>query len=100
MKYRYFSDTITLNLDTQKCTGCGICALVCPHGIFSVTEGKAQITDKSSCMECGACSKNCAFNAITTNRGVGCAVAIINGIRKGAEPSCDCSGNNSETFEV
>jgi ferredoxin len=28
-------------------------------------------------MECGACMKNCAFNAIQVETGVGCAAALI-----------------------
>jgi hypothetical protein len=28
-------------------------------------------------MECGACRRNCAFDAIAVDSGVGCAAAII-----------------------
>jgi hypothetical protein len=34
-------------------------------------------------MECGACRMNCPDGAIAVSSGVGCAVAIINGMRGG-----------------
>ena len=94
MKHRYLKDVATLALDTDHCTGCGRCTEVCPHGVFDVTDRKAQITDKDLCMECGACAKNCPTNAITVDAGVGCAAAIINSWFTGNEPTCGCSGDS------
>jgi len=91
MKYRYLKNVATLCLSAEKCIGCGRCAEVCPHRVFSVNEKKAQIVDKDSCMECGACAKNCPVNAITVEAGVGCAAAVITSWLTGREPSCDCS---------
>jgi Fe-S-cluster-containing hydrogenase component 2 len=56
-------------------------------------KGKASLTDRDRCMECGACARNCAFAAISVTAGVGCASAIINGWLTGKEPSCDCGGS-------
>lgn len=91
MKHRYLQNVVTLKLDAGKCTGCGMCVSVCPHGVFGLDHGKAKIMDMNSCMECGACAKNCAFSAVSVSPGVGCAAAIIKGILTGSEPSCDCS---------
>ncbi|MGI6450721.1 MAG: mercury methylation ferredoxin HgcB [Desulfitobacteriia bacterium] len=91
MKHRYLKNVATLSLSAEKCSGCGRCAEVCPHRVFSVNEKKAKIEDKDSCMECGACAKNCPANAITVDAGVGCASAVIMGWLTGSEPSCDCS---------
>jgi len=88
---RYLKDATTLAFDDGKCTGCGRCMEVCPHGVFDIVGGKARITDKDLCMECGACAMNCAANAITVNAGTGCATAIIMGWITGKEPSCGCS---------
>jgi NAD-dependent dihydropyrimidine dehydrogenase PreA subunit len=71
-----------------------MCVNVCPHGVFQLSDGKARIADIESCMECGACAKNCAFSAITVTPGVGCAAAIIKGMLTGSEPSCDCSSSD------
>lgn len=95
MKIRYLKNVVTLSLNAEKCTGCGMCVNVCPHGVFEMTERVARIVDLEACMECGACARNCAFSAVSVNSGVGCANAIINGILTGTEPSCDCSDGES-----
>ena len=92
MKHRYLQNVVTLKFEAEKCTGCGMCVSVCPHGVFKLDNGKAKIIDLGSCMECGACAKNCAFAAISVSPGVGCAAAIIKGMLTRSEPSCDCSG--------
>jgi NAD-dependent dihydropyrimidine dehydrogenase PreA subunit len=89
---RYISGVSTLTFDEEKCTGCGRCSEVCPHGVFEVEDKEARITDLDMCMECGACKENCAFGAIDVEAGVGCAFALINSMLYGGEPSCDCSG--------
>jgi len=91
MKHRYLKNVVTLKLDAEKCRGCGMCVDVCPHGVFMMEQDKAVITDRDLCMECGACEKNCPFTAIEVKTGVGCAAAVINGMLRGTEPSCDCS---------
>jgi len=91
---KYLADVVTLSFDAGKCVGCGACTEVCPHGVFAVADKKAFITDKDACMECGACMLNCAPGAITVDKGVGCAAAIINSLIYGGEPSCDCAGGN------
>ncbi|MCL2775106.1 MAG: 4Fe-4S binding protein [Oscillospiraceae bacterium] len=92
MKLKYLKNVATLELNSEKCIGCGRCTEVCPHGVFDMAEDKAYITDKDMCMECGACALNCPVNAIEVNAGVGCAAAIIMSWFTGKEPTCDCSG--------
>lgn len=75
--FRYIEDIATLNLDTDKCVGCGMCTIVCPHRILSVENKKAVIGDFNACMECGACAQNCPVEAITVTPGVGCASYLI-----------------------
>lgn len=90
MSNKYLKNVVTLKFEAEKCVGCGMCVNVCPHGVFSIDMGKAQIIVLDSCMECGACVKNCPVEAISVKFGVGCAVAVINGILSGTEPSCSC----------
>lgn len=87
---QYLRNVATLKLNTDLCTGCGLCVDVCPHAVFKINNRKAQIIDIDDCMECGACALNCQFGAISVNSGVGCAAGIINGILNKTEPACDC----------
>jgi len=87
---QYLRNVVSLQLDTNLCTGCGLCTIVCPHAVFEIENKKARITDIDNCMECGACALNCEFNAITVRSGVGCAAGILNGIL-GNSGSCDCT---------
>ena len=86
----YLKGVTTLKIDKDKCTGCGMCEIVCPHAVFEITNGKAEIVDRDACMECGACALNCEFGAIQVESGVGCAEAVIVGAVRGTEPTCDC----------
>jgi NAD-dependent dihydropyrimidine dehydrogenase PreA subunit len=90
----YLKNVTTLKLDVEKCTGCGLCEIVCPHGVFEAKDGKAVIVDRDACMECGACQRNCAPGAIEVSSGVGCATGVIIGALTGTEPRCDCSSDS------
>jgi len=87
----YLKNVTTLQLDVEKCNGCAMCTIVCPHAVFTTIKSKrAFIQNKDYCMECGACAMNCQTGAITVKSGVGCAAGVINGLLRGTEPSCDC----------
>ena len=91
--FRYLSGVSTLKLDEDACTGCGLCAVVCPHGVMALENNgdgggngkKAKIVDLDGCMECGACANNCPTDAVQVTPGVGCAAYIIQSWIKGKE---------------
>lgn len=93
---KYLSNVASLELFLERCTGCGMCIEVCPHEVFALQSKKVVILDKDRCMECGACSSNCAFGALSVDRGVGCAAALIKNTLTGGEASC-CGDNESKT---
>ncbi len=47
----------------ERCTGCGMCLDVCPHGALYLLEGKA-VVDEALCRECEACVSACPERAI------------------------------------
>ena len=95
-KAKYLTNVTTLAFEAEKCTGCGQCEAVCPHGVFAVSGKKAQVVYRDLCMECGACALNCAANAVKVSAGVGCASAIIKSWFTGGEPTCDCGGSGGD----
>ena len=68
---RYIEDVSTLVIDQEKCIGCSLCTVVCPHGVFEMKDRKAVIVDLDGCMECGACVNNCPVYALNVTPGVG-----------------------------
>lgn len=75
--FRYLPGVSSLTLEAQACVGCGMCAVVCPHGVLAVAKHEVEIVDPDGCMECGACARNCPVDAVRVTPGVGCATAII-----------------------
>lgn len=71
MRLKYLKNVVNLNLDQEKCVGCGMCINVCPHEVFKLEDKKAYIAEKNYCIECGACAKNCPVEAIEVKPGVG-----------------------------
>ncbi len=100
---RYLEEVVTLEFDPALCNGCGMCVIVCPHAVFTMSNGEraaavsaltrsvAVLEDRGACMECGACAINCKPGAIEVRSGVGCASGVIAGLIKGTEPTCGCS---------
>jgi NAD-dependent dihydropyrimidine dehydrogenase PreA subunit len=86
----YLRNTVTLELDQERCVGCGMCLEVCPHAVFTLRGGIAEMGHRDACMECGACSKNCPAGAIRVQAGVGCAAAVINSVL-GRKSACCCT---------
>jgi NAD-dependent dihydropyrimidine dehydrogenase PreA subunit len=88
-KLIYLKNVVTLDLNEQKCTGCGMCLEVCPHQVFQMDGRKARIQDRDACMECGACRRNCPSGALFVESGVGCAAAVLSTLL-GKQGDCCC----------
>lgn len=51
-----------MQVDREKCTGCGACAAVCPNGAIHMEEGR-PILDAEVCVFCGKCTRFCPTGA-------------------------------------
>jgi NAD-dependent dihydropyrimidine dehydrogenase PreA subunit len=88
--------TNTLAYDESRCSGCGMCSTVCPHGVFAQTGDTAELAHYERCMECGACSLNCPTAAIEVESGVGCASALMYAALRGLSDADACCGPSDD----
>jgi NADH:ubiquinone oxidoreductase subunit F (NADH-binding)/(2Fe-2S) ferredoxin/Pyruvate/2-oxoacid:ferredoxin oxidoreductase delta subunit len=57
-------ELITYGIDTENCTGCGMCKKNCPPGAISGEKKKTHVLDTGKCIKCGICYDVCKFKAI------------------------------------
>lgn len=87
----------TLQYDPDLCIGCAMCRDVCPHAVFEMSNGVAELVHPDACMECGACELNCPTGAITVESGVGCASAMIMAALRGKNMETDATCGSVES---
>lgn len=56
-----------IEIDEEKCTGCGLCVKVCAFDAIEMSDGKAKLIPKE-CTLCGICISACSFEAIAMKR--------------------------------
>jgi ferredoxin len=53
-----------ININEEKCNGCGSCIPNCPEGAIQIIDGKARLISDIFCDGLGACIGHCPQNAI------------------------------------
>ena len=57
---------INIEIDLDKCEGCGDCVEICPGEVLELNEEeKAEVVDLDACTECCSCVETCPNEAIT-----------------------------------
>ncbi len=56
-----------MQVDTERCVGCGACIEVCPNGAIQLRQAKAWI-NPDLCTECKTCAEVCPQGSIQASR--------------------------------
>jgi NAD-dependent dihydropyrimidine dehydrogenase PreA subunit len=83
----------SLTYDAALCVNCEMCLTVCPHDVFEAGARVVALVHPESCMECGACERNCPTGALEVDSGVGCAAAMIQAALTGSDEVTCGPGN-------
>jgi len=59
------SPLLTFTILEGNCTGCTLCARVCPSNAISGEKKQVHKIDQAACIKCGKCFETCNFKAIT-----------------------------------
>jgi Fe-S-cluster-containing hydrogenase component 2 len=57
-----------VNIDEEKCNGCGECVQACAEGAIKIIDGKAKLISEIYCDGLGACIGHCPQDAITVEQ--------------------------------
>jgi len=96
-----------IQIDEEKCTGCGQCIIDCAEGALEIIDGKAKVIKDSFCDGLGACLGSCpedALKIIEREADEFDEEAVEEFIKSkenalAEKMDCGCSGSMLKTFE-
>ncbi len=99
-----------IQIDAEKCVGCGACAAACHQGAIQMIDGKAKLVDENHCDGLGRCLPQCPVDAIRlidrpaqtqAKEGCHCSSQTEIAVQPKYPPplKCGCPGKMVQTFE-
>lgn len=94
-----------IEIDEEKCNGCGACAAACHEGAIAMVEGKAKLMRDDYCDGLGNCLPTCPTGAITFVEREAAAYneqAVMQNkqgkIQQNAKLACGCPGSQAKAI--
>ena len=88
-----------IQIDEEKCNGCGACAAACHEGAIGMVDGKARLLRDDYCDGLGDCLPACPVNAITfTEREAAAYDEAAVRAGKAAKGAFTCPGSRSQAI--
>ena len=56
-----------VEVDEEKCVGCGECVEICPADVFELQDEKSVPVNADECLGCESCIEVCEEEAITVS---------------------------------
>lgn len=91
-----------IQIDEEKCNGCGACAAACHEGAIGMVDGKAKLLRDDYCDGLGDCLPTCPTGAITFVEREAAAydeAAVKANQQKKANLPCGCPGSNAKKIQ-
>ena len=57
-------ELIMYSIDSDNCTGCGLCLKNCPSSVITGEKKQPHVIDNENCIKCGICYDVCKFDAV------------------------------------
>ena len=90
-----------IQIDEEKCNGCGLCAQACHEGAIGMVNGKAKLMREDYCDGLGDCLPACPTGAITFTEREAVAyneVAVLEAKKAKQQQSGGCPGSRMAAF--
>ena len=88
-----------IEIDQDKCNGCGACAAACHEGAIAMVDGKARLMRDDYCDGLGDCLPTCPTGAITFVEREAAAYDEQAVMKEGMTLPCGCPGSQSRKIQ-
>lgn len=91
-----------IQINEEKCNGCGACAAACHEGAIEMVGGKAKLMRDDYCDALGDCLPSCPTGAITFTEREAAEYdekAVLRNKAKKAVPFAGCPGSRAHTID-